>query len=90
MSLTLLNLAVSVYPKGSEFVSTRGADMLERIKLSILLQGLTLLVLLGPACEASSLGLTVHVLPLDSDGGNTVGLAMVSTSPNSLGTVRYL
>ena len=46
--------------------------MLDRLKLSILLQGLTL-VLLGPACEASSLGLTVHVVPLDSNGGNTVG-----------------
>lgn len=46
--------------------------MLDRFKLSILLQGLTL-VLLGPACEASSLGLTVHIVPLDSDGGRTVG-----------------
>lgn len=45
--------------------------MLVRYKLRILLQGLTLF-LLGPACEASSLGLTVHVVPLDSTGGKTV------------------
>ncbi|XP_040052559.2 uncharacterized protein LOC120831270 [Gasterosteus aculeatus] len=36
-----------------------------------LLLGLTL-VLLCPACGASSLGLAVHVVPLDADGGNTV------------------
>ena len=46
--------------------------MLHRSKLRTLLQGLTLL-LLGPACEASSLGMTIHVVPLDSDGGKTVG-----------------
>lgn len=45
--------------------------MLDRITLQVLLQGLTLLML-GPTYEASSLGLTVHVVPLDSDGGNTV------------------
>ena len=46
--------------------------MLDTFKLGILLLSLTL-VLLGPACQASSLGLTVHVVPLDIDGGNTVG-----------------
>ncbi|KAG7481727.1 hypothetical protein JOB18_003414 [Solea senegalensis] len=45
--------------------------MLHRLKLHILVQGLTLF-LVGPACDASSLGLTVHVVPLDSDGGKTV------------------
>ncbi|XP_071390382.1 uncharacterized protein [Centroberyx affinis] len=45
--------------------------MLDRLVLGILLQGLTLLWS-GPACEASSLGLVVHVVPLDSDGGKTV------------------
>ncbi|XP_068431434.1 uncharacterized protein [Clinocottus analis] len=30
------------------------------------------LVLVGPPCEASSLGLTVHVVPLNADGGKTV------------------
>ncbi|XP_070763376.1 uncharacterized protein [Enoplosus armatus] len=56
--------------------------MLERFKLGILLQGLTL-VLLGPACEASSLGLTVHVVPLNSDGGNTVRahFSVIAPSP---------
>lgn len=43
-------------------------------KLSALLQGLTLL-LLSKSYEATSLGLTVHVVPLKSDGGNTVGNA---------------
>lgn len=62
--------------------------MLDRFRLSILLQGLTL-VLLGPACEASSLGLTVHIVPLDSDGGRTVGNVSLPkktfcNSPNSL------
>lgn len=46
--------------------------MLHRFTLSLLVQGLALL-LLGPACEASSLGLTVHVVPLDSNGGTMVG-----------------
>ncbi|XP_029354274.1 uncharacterized protein LOC115041109 [Echeneis naucrates] len=45
--------------------------MLHGATLSIPLLGLALF-LLGPACEASSLGLTVHVLPLASDGGKTV------------------
>ncbi|XP_065808782.1 uncharacterized protein [Labrus bergylta] len=44
---------------------------MQRSKLSILLQGLTLL-LLGPACDATSLGLTVHVVPLTSHGGEQV------------------
>ncbi|KAM8893828.1 uncharacterized protein AB9W97_010772 isoform 2-T2 [Spinachia spinachia] len=44
-----------------------------RVKLgpSGLLLGLTLL-LFCPACGASSLGLTVHVVPLEPDAGNTV------------------
>lgn len=46
-------------------------EMLHRFKLSILLKGLTLL-LFGPACEASSLGLAVYAVPLDSNGGKTV------------------
>ncbi|KAI3376916.1 hypothetical protein L3Q82_000165 [Scortum barcoo] len=56
--------------------------MLDRFSLSILLQGLALL-LLGPACEASSLGLTVHVVPLDSDGGRTVRahFSVIAPSP---------
>lgn len=42
--------------------------------LRILLQGLTLsLSLLGPLCKAASLGLSVAVVPLESDGGRTVG-----------------
>ncbi|KAM8761885.1 uncharacterized protein AB9X84_006783 [Acanthopagrus schlegelii] len=45
--------------------------MLSRFKENILLQVLTL-VLFGPACQASSLGLTVHVVPLDNDGGKMV------------------
>ncbi|KAG8001219.1 hypothetical protein GBF38_006790 [Nibea albiflora] len=54
--------------------------MLDRYKLSILLQGLTLF-LLGPACEASSLGLTVHVVPLDSTGGKTVRAHFSAIAP---------
>ncbi|KAK9542287.1 hypothetical protein VZT92_000162 [Zoarces viviparus] len=50
-------------------------------KLSILLLGLTL-VLFGPACGASSLGLTVHVVPLDSDGGNTVRAHFTAIAPS--------
>lgn len=66
--LTFLSLSV---PR----VHTRSdgaAEMLNRFILSILLQGL-ILFLLGPACDASSLGLTVHAVPLDSDDGRTVG-----------------
>ncbi|XP_033959784.1 mucin-17-like isoform X2 [Pseudochaenichthys georgianus] len=55
--------------------------MLDRFKESVLLQVLTL-VLLGPACEASSLGLTVHVEPLESDGGNTVRAHFTAIAPN--------
>lgn len=59
-----------------EFSKDSGpAEMLQSLKL-ILLQSVTL-VLLSPASEAVSLGLTVHVVPLESDGGKTVG-------PNSL------
>nr|XP_046250163.1 uncharacterized protein LOC124061887 [Scatophagus argus] len=45
--------------------------MMVRFKLMVLLQGLAL-SLFGPAYEASSLGLTVHVVPLESDAGRTV------------------
>ncbi|KAI4830262.1 hypothetical protein KUCAC02_001906 [Chaenocephalus aceratus] len=55
--------------------------MLDRFKESVLLQVLTL-VLLGPACEASSLGLTVHVEPLENDGGNTVRAHFTAIAPN--------
>ncbi|XP_030614653.1 mucin-5AC-like [Archocentrus centrarchus] len=56
--------------------------MLDRFRLHILLQGLTLLML-GPACEASSLGLTVHVVPLNSNGGKTVRayFSVIAPSP---------
>ncbi|KAM7015021.1 uncharacterized protein LKV04_013324 [Tautogolabrus adspersus] len=54
--------------------------MLQRSKLSILLQGLTLL-LLGPACDASSLGLTVHVVPLTSHGGEWVRAHFSAIAP---------
>lgn len=47
-------------------------EMLHRFKLRILLECLTLL-LFGVACEASSLGLAVYTVPLDSNGGKTVG-----------------
>lgn len=40
--------------------------------LKTLLRGLAL-SLLGPVCQAASLGLTVAVVPLESDGGQTVG-----------------
>lgn len=46
--------------------------MLPGYALRMLLQGLTL-SLLGPVCNATSLGLTVAVVPLESDGGRTVG-----------------
>lgn len=55
--------------------------MLDRFKRSLLLLGLTL-VLLSPACEASSLGLTVHVVPLDSNGGNTVQAHFTAIAPS--------
>lgn len=46
--------------------------MVDRLTLAIVVQRLVLLWI-GPACEASSLGLTVHVVPLQSDGGQSVG-----------------
>lgn len=46
--------------------------MLPGYTLRLLLQGLTL-SLLGPACKAASLGLTVAAVPEESDGGRTVG-----------------
>ncbi|XP_061595105.1 uncharacterized protein LOC133459246 [Cololabis saira] len=51
------------------------------LKLRRLLQGL-FLVLLAPAYEASSLGLTVHVVPLDSDGGNMVRAHFSAIAPS--------
>ncbi|XP_067351830.1 uncharacterized protein [Channa argus] len=63
--------------------------MLHRIKLSILLLGLTL-VLLGPACKASSLGLTVQVVPLDSNGGKTVRAHFTAIAPNPCPTLSGL
>ncbi|XP_051919086.1 uncharacterized protein LOC127599280 [Hippocampus zosterae] len=45
--------------------------MVDRLTLAIVVQRLVLLWI-GPACEASSLGLTVHVVPLQSDGGQSV------------------
>lgn len=47
--------------------------MVDRFILRILLLGLTLFRS-GPICEASSLGMTVHVVPQSSDGGKTVGI----------------
>ncbi|XP_035991899.1 uncharacterized protein LOC105930133 [Fundulus heteroclitus] len=56
--------------------------MLDRYKLGVLLQWL-IVFLLSPACEASSLGLTVHVVPLDDDGGKTVRahFSVITPSP---------
>ncbi|XP_061617390.1 uncharacterized protein LOC133471658 [Phyllopteryx taeniolatus] len=45
--------------------------MVDRLTLAIVVQSLALLWI-GPACEASSLGLTVHAVPLQSDGGQSV------------------
>ncbi|XP_056268449.1 uncharacterized protein LOC130192463 isoform X2 [Pseudoliparis swirei] len=48
-------------------------DGASAMRNTFLLRVLTLALVLGaPACEASSLGLTVHVVPLEADGGNTV------------------
>lgn len=44
--------------------------MLHRFKVCLIL--VLVLFLLNQACEGSSLGMTVHVVPLDSSGGNTV------------------
>lgn len=52
--------------------------MLPGYTLRLLLQGLTL-SLLGPACEAASLGLTVAAVPVESDGGRTVGNLCTNT-----------
>ncbi|XP_026175967.1 uncharacterized protein LOC113138055 [Mastacembelus armatus] len=51
------------------------------LKLSIVLQGLALF-LFGPVCEASSLGLTVHAVPLDSDGGEKVQAFFSAIAPS--------
>lgn len=48
------------------------AEMLLQVKLRILLQGLTLFMLFSSS-SATSLGLTVHVVPLGSSNGETVG-----------------
>ncbi|XP_039901317.1 uncharacterized protein LOC120742213 isoform X1 [Simochromis diagramma] len=55
--------------------------MLDRFKMHILLLGLALLML-GLASDASSLGLTVHVVPLDSDGGKTVRAHFTVIAPS--------
>lgn len=58
-------------------LKARAAAMRGELGPGGLLLGLTL-VLLCPACGASSLGLAVHVVPLDADGGNTVLSAFLS------------
>ncbi|XP_029964440.1 uncharacterized protein LOC115400563 [Salarias fasciatus] len=45
--------------------------MVNRSAVVVLVQGLSLL-LFHPACDASSLGMSVHVAPLESTGGKTV------------------
>lgn len=52
--------------------------MLPGYTLRLLLQGLTL-SLLGPVCKAVSLGLTVAAVPVESDGGRTVGNLCTNT-----------
>ncbi|XP_023188205.1 uncharacterized protein LOC111608417 [Xiphophorus maculatus] len=56
--------------------------MLHRLKLGVLLQWLILL-LSSPAYKASSLGLTVHVVPLEVNGGKTVRahFSVITPSP---------
>ncbi|PWA29162.1 hypothetical protein CCH79_00006253 [Gambusia affinis] len=56
--------------------------MLHRLKLGVLLQWL-ILFLLTPAYKASSLGLTVHVVPLEENGGKTVRahFSVITPSP---------
>ncbi|CAK6973573.1 uncharacterized protein LOC118320984 [Scomber scombrus] len=51
-----------------------------RFSLSILLHGLALLW--APACEASSLGMTVHAVPLNSNGGKTVQAHFTVITPS--------
>lgn len=60
--------------------------MLHRLKLGVLLQWLILL-LSSPAYKASSLGLTVHVVPLEVNGGKTVGKIFLSSKRSFIGTV---
>lgn len=60
--------------------------MLHRLKLGVLLQWL-ILFLLTPAYKASSLGLTVHVVPLEENGGKTVGKIFLSSKRTFKGTV---
>lgn len=56
--------------------------MLDRLRLGLLLQWL-ILSLLSPSDEASSLGLTVNVVPLDDSGGKTVRahFSVITPSP---------
>lgn len=61
--------------------------MLPGYTLRLLLQGLTL-SLLGPACKAASLGLTVTVVPVESDGGRTVGSLCTNTHSQCSHTYR--
>ncbi|XP_054892745.1 uncharacterized protein LOC129364233 [Poeciliopsis prolifica] len=55
--------------------------MLHRLKLGVLLHWL-ILFLLSPAYEASSLGLTVHVVPLEENGGKTVRAHFTVITPS--------
>ncbi|XP_024151054.1 uncharacterized protein LOC112160632 [Oryzias melastigma] len=55
--------------------------MLNSFRLSILLKAL-IVCLLAWKGEASSLGLTVHVVPLESDGGNTVRAHFSAITPS--------
>ncbi|XP_017269675.1 uncharacterized protein LOC108234754 [Kryptolebias marmoratus] len=55
--------------------------MRDGFELNVLLRGLTLL-LLSAACGASSLGLAVHVVPLDGDGGKTVRAHFTVITPS--------
>ncbi|XP_054627957.1 uncharacterized protein LOC129179125 [Dunckerocampus dactyliophorus] len=55
--------------------------MVDRLTLTIVLQSLALLFI-RPACEASSLGLTVHVEPLEKDGGHTVRAYFTAIASN--------
>ncbi|XP_061830840.2 uncharacterized protein [Nerophis lumbriciformis] len=55
--------------------------MVYRLTLTIVLQTLALLFIV-PACEASSLGLTVHVEPMQSDGGQSVRAYFTAIASN--------
>lgn len=63
--------------------------MLHRPTLSVLLQGL-ILISFSPTGEASSLGMTVHVVPLNSNKGNTVRAHFSAIVPGSCTSVSGL